>query len=147
MANQGVVDAFLDEEDRAEREAPFVGYIERGDASDDVRVTPWSKSGGCPCSASLQIPKSSIVKIERTDDKHFCCGKEHSIVRITFVNEQAGILKRVFAQTMASANTNSSDPGCEQGCAILFQQCIADPQGRNCYAKNQNCMKGCQKID
>ena len=95
MTNSNVVDTFLKQEEDTAAAAALLGIVERDGENGHVRVTPWVKGAGCACAAALAIPKTSIAKLERTEERHDCCGASHTVVQIEFVAEHAALLKHI----------------------------------------------------
>src|SRR5689334_7444526 len=76
----------------------FLATIERSQDDTKVRVTPWSETEGCPCDASIVIPKSAIASVVPTDKQHECCGKVRKVVELVFAAGSQGLIEDVVRQ-------------------------------------------------
>lgn len=63
-----------------------------------IKVTPWSKSGGCSCSRSIKVPKDAVKSVLPTGEEHLCCGKMLLVATVEFKDEHSLKLSDVLNQ-------------------------------------------------
>jgi hypothetical protein len=73
-----------------------------------VKVTPFIPNSGCACDYALDIPKSSIASVIKTDSVHYCCGNTLTVVNAIF-NDEA--YTNAFTQMAAKADAAINQPG------------------------------------
>lgn len=74
-----------------------------------VKVTPWSKEGGCSCELSITIPIESIKEIYKTDFTHNCCGKSLLVVELTLDTDFKISVSSIFDQQIKKFNHRSNN--------------------------------------
>jgi len=90
--------------------APLLATVEKVQDKDDrVKVTPWTRAGGCKCHLALNIKKSSIEGATPTDDVHICCGKALKIVELHFTQNDNIALQDLFEQLAEAAKKSGSE--------------------------------------
>ena len=67
-----------------------------------MKITPYIPGAGCLCSLSLAVEKDAIASISRTDETHLCCGKQLSVVTVSFADATVG---DIFQQLINSAGS------------------------------------------
>lgn len=75
---------------------------------DRVKVTPFVPSVGCPCSRALDLDKSAIASLKKTDQEHVCCGKTLMVVEVALHD---ATLADVFRQLTESIRADDSSRG------------------------------------
>lgn len=100
---------------------PFQATIEPGSEAGKVTVTPWTVDGGCNCGAALELPKSTIAKVQLAGIIHRCCGKGLQVVNVVFSAEHQAVLTAAFAalrsRSESVANVRRRPPAyCEEFC-------------------------------
>jgi hypothetical protein len=94
MAGEEIsIDELLDKQSSSSAIRATVERIEGDDSR--VTITPYIQGIGCLCNRSLSVPKAAVASIRTTDDVHTCCGKQLSVVEISFGDET---LEDVFKQ-------------------------------------------------
>lgn len=73
-----------------------------------VKVTPFTPNNGCACDYALDIPKSSITSVIKTDSVHYCCGNTLTVVNVIFGDEA---YTNAFTQMTTKADAAINQPG------------------------------------
>lgn len=85
-----------------------------------IKLTPWSPGVGCSCASSIILPRSTVASVTSTGEKHFCCGKELSVVAVEFATGASLDLNELLQQLAAtSARQNIAAPAARS--ANLFR--------------------------
>jgi len=120
-----------------------------------VKITPWTKSGGCNCSAALTVNKDSIESVTPTGETHDCCGKTLLVVTPKFKENATltilDVLKERFEkprqmsqQAHSHSHTPSARPECPNGSDMLCVSCQGG--GFSCCCPPCDPSLGCRRI-
>ena len=84
-------------ESQAVIDSVLLATVEPIKSTEKVMVTPWQPLGGCLCDAALELPRTDIASVRRTDQSHSCCGQSKSVVEVEF-SPTAQHWREVFKQ-------------------------------------------------
>ena len=161
MSELQSLDSFL----QTQGKAANLGTIEPVDGKPDlIKVTPWVAGLGCLCNRAIEVPKTSVEFVRRTDDRHTCCGKVFDVVEVHWAKESLMPISELFSQMATVAPTEDSHrigsgnfrpqpQPWRQGRGDPFDAlCIAECN-RNCddhfvfdSAPHRRCVRACDRI-
>jgi hypothetical protein len=105
----------------------------------EVQITPWDNDG-CNCNNSLVVPKDSIEFVEKTGDMHYCCGKNHSVVKINLKKDASLPIEKVLQQ-LINATVEKDIPCNENALPENFAMDVSTI--RSAYSQDMRSPKSC----
>lgn len=96
------VDDFLEEEKIQTADLSAIIEVDEQN-SNNVIIALWSNTN-CHCSSSLSIAKEHIDAVEKTDKTVFCCGKNHTVVKVFFKKDASINLEDLWKQLAEKEN-------------------------------------------
>lgn len=101
-----LLDEVLEEQNR-DRLLFTVREVE--DQPDLVKITPYTKGGGCSCGAiSMMMPKEIIESVTITEMQHLCCGQSFAVVELHCKEDATMSISDVITQLFL---VNKKDDG------------------------------------
>jgi hypothetical protein len=101
----------VDELLTSQTKSPVLATIEAVEGDQElVKLTPWAPSTGCLCESGIKVPKYTIDSVQRTGQRHICCGRVHDVVEVNFRDEATLRVSEVFRQLAASASSPTLGP-------------------------------------
>lgn len=112
-----------------------------------VKVTPYSKLGGCQCLRAFELDMKQIEHVEPTGITSFCCGTFARVAKVTIHRETSIPFTDVLAMMSTNERRRQDDPeepcsycneaygrckdrgGTEYDCMKALQACLADCLG------------------
>src|SRR4051812_42315960 len=125
------VDEFLKQQHESGLE--IVATIESTDDRPGyVKVTPYSRTGGCRCSHSFALEVTHIDDVLPTGETIWCCGKHLKVAKLVIRKGATVPIADVLATTMRQGGGLDDPTGaCVSSCADGYRSCKRHG-GKNC---------------
>lgn len=105
------IDEFL----KTQKESKKVTIEPVKDDESLVKITPWTRDGGCSCSRSIKVKRASIESVSPTSEEHYCCGKTLLVVTVEFKKDQSlsinDVLEQLSTKSEPHQHSHENQPG------------------------------------